>query len=167
MLLAELHKKAITGEEGERKGFTQLVTNIRRFLDGDDLLGIDRKRIRTIYPILVFLDHGFTAPYLNTLYNEEFNGASLRKEYRLLITRLFSLTIDDLENTLPHTHRHGFTDILESYFKANRKMFGEFSRSSIPLLQGEEAGKNVVRARFQQFGADLEHQFFPFAVNES
>src|SRR4029077_15859705 len=124
-LREELHRKAITGEDGERKGVAQLRYNLQRFLDGDDIAGTDRAAMRTIYPVLVFLDHSFTAPYLNLVYNEHFDSAWLRRRYRRTITRLFSLTVEDLENMLPHTHQHAFNEILESYYRANRNMYGE------------------------------------------
>ena len=162
-LRSELHKKAITGDDGERKGVAQLSHNLQRFLDGDEILGVNRAPIRTIYPVLVFLDHGFTAPYLNLLYNEHFDRARLRRRYRrsARITPIFSLTIADLEDMLPHTHRHAFTDILKSYYRANPKMPGELSLSSVPILQGEPPGRDPVHQRFDQFVADLERKFFP------
>jgi hypothetical protein len=161
LLERELRSKAITGEEGERKGVAQLLRNLQRYLDGDEIQGVDRAAIKTIYPVLVFLDHGFTGPYLNLVFNEHFDSASLRRQYRRRITPLFSLTIDDLENVLPHTDRHGFTDILESYYRANRNMFGELSHSSVPILQREPPGRDPVRDRFKQFGEDLKQNFFP------
>jgi hypothetical protein len=160
-LREELHLKAITGEDGERKGVAQLRYNLQRFLDGDDIAGIDRTAVRSIYPVLVFLDHSFTAPYLNLVYNEHFDSAWLRRRYRRTITPLFSLTVEDLENTLPHTHQHAFNEILESYYRANRNMYGELSHSSVPLLLGKQPGHDAVRARFEQFGQELERRFFP------
>jgi hypothetical protein len=157
----ELHRKAITGEDGERKGVAQLRHNLQRFLGGDEISGIDCSRIRTIYPVLVFLDHGFTSPYLNLVYNEHFDNAQLRRQYRRTITPLFSLTVDDLENTLPHTHQHAFSAILDSYYRSNKKMYGELSHSSVPLLLGQKPGTDVVRARFEQFGQELKRRFFP------
>ena len=71
------------------------------------------------------------------------------------------LTIDDLENILPHTHRHAFTDILRSYNKANREMDGGLSLSSVPILRGEAPGEDAVRQRLDQFGSDLTQTFFP------
>lgn len=160
-LREELHRKAITGEDNERKGVAQLRHNLERFLDGDDIAGIDRTAVRTIYPVLVFLDHGFTAPYMNLVYNEHFDSAYLRRRYRRTITKLFSVTVEDLENTLPHTHRHALNEILESYYRANRNMYGELSHSSVPLLVRESPGLDVVRARFERFGEELERRFFP------
>jgi len=160
-LREELNRKAITGEDGERKGVAQLRYNLQRFLEGDDIAGIDRAAVRTIYPFLVFLDHSFTAPYLNLVYNEHFDSAWFRRQYRRIITPLFSLTVDDLENTLPYTYEHAFNEILESYYRANRNMYGELSHSSVPLLLGKRPGRDVVRARFEQFGQELERRFFP------
>ncbi len=42
-LKRELLRKAITGDEGERKGAAQLHCNLHRWLQGDDIIGIDRR----------------------------------------------------------------------------------------------------------------------------
>jgi hypothetical protein len=156
----ELRRKAITGDPDERKGVAQLSYNLERFLGGAEIDGINCHSIKTIYPVLVFLDHGFTAPYLNAVYNENFNSAGLRRHYGKRITPLFSLMIDDLENSLPHTHQHAFTEILDSYYRANVEMHGGLSHSKVPILQGEQPGRDPVRERFRQFANDLEHRFF-------
>jgi hypothetical protein len=166
-LREELERKAIKGEDGERKGVAQLHYNLQRFLDGDDIAGIDRAAVRTIYPVLVFLDHSFTAPYLNLVYNEHFDSARLRRRYRRTIAPLFSVTIEDLENTLPYTHQLAFNEILESYYRANRKMYGELSHSNVPALLGKQPAQDLVRARFEQFGQDLERRFFLSGLEHS
>ena len=71
----------------------------------------------------------------------------LRRCYRKTVTPLFSLTVHDLENVLPHTGRHGFTAIPESFYRGNRKMGSELSQSSVPLLLGESPGRNPGPAR--------------------
>jgi hypothetical protein len=160
-LKSELHQKAITGEDGERKGVAQLRHNLVRWLDGDDVPYVDRTSVKTIQPILVFLDHAFTSPYLNVLYNEHFNSADLHWRYRRTITPLFSITIDDLENALPYTNQHELRDILESYYRANKRMHGTLSHSRVPLLKDATPGTDVVRERFHQFADGLEQRFFP------
>lgn len=166
-LMNELSLKAISGEDGERKGVAQLVRSITRFLDGETISGVSREGIRTIIPILVFLDRGFTSPYLNGLYNESFDSARFRRAYRRTVTPLFSITIDDLENVLPYTDKHEFRDILESYYRVNRERHSTLSRGRIPLLQGSTPGRDIVRERFNRFGAELEHRFFPNGRGES
>jgi len=159
----ELHKKAITGEPGERKGAAQVSAHLRRFLDGDDLPGVDRRKVKSIYPVLVFLDHSFVAPYMNRLYNECFDSPDLRRQYRRVITPLFSITIEDLENVLPHTHRQELSAILDSYYRANKNMYGGLSHSSVPLLLAQQPGRDIVRERFHRFADDLERRLFPNA----
>jgi len=159
-LMAELHKKAITGEDGERKGVAQLTRNLGRFLAGDDIRGVSRDGIKTIYPLLVFLDHGFTAPGLNRIYNEHFDRRQFRQYRRCTITPMFSLTVEDLENALSHTHEVNFSAILDSYSRANPARFGELSHSSVPVLQGKVPGPNPVRERFERFGEELAEHFF-------
>jgi hypothetical protein len=157
----ELNRKAVTGADGERKGVAQLYANLVRFLEGDDVSGLDRTAVKTIYPVLVFLDGSFTAPYLNRVYNEHFERDQIRRQYRRRVTPLFSITVEDLENILPHTDRHWLSDVLDSYWHENRNMYGAFSRSRVPLLEGESPGKDVVRERFRRFGNDLQQRLFP------
>lgn len=156
----ELRRKAISGDSDERKGVAQLSHNLERFLNGDDINGISCDAIKTAYPVLVFLDHGFTGPYLNAVYNESFNSAGLRRHYRRTITPMFSLSIDDLENSLPYTHEHEFTDILYSYYRANVEMHAGLSHSKVPILKGGRQGRNPIGERFNQFVNDLERRFF-------
>jgi hypothetical protein len=160
-LKQELDLKAIKGEDGERKGVAQLWAGTTRFLGGDNITGLDRSAVRTIYPILVFLDDSFTAPYLNAVYNDHFDRQEIRHRYRVRVTPLFSVTVQDLENVLPQTDRHWLCDILESYWRANRKMYGRLSHSSVPLLFGEPPGRSVVRDRFSAFGDDMQRRLFP------
>jgi hypothetical protein len=158
ILRDELLTKAIAGDSDERKGVAQLSHNLERFLRRDEINGITCDAIKTVYPVLVFLDHGFTG--LNAVYNENFNSAGLRRHYRKTITPLFSLSIDDLENSLPYTHEHGFTDILYSYYRANVEMHAGLSHSKVPILQGQGRGRNPIRQRFNQFVDDLQRRFF-------
>jgi hypothetical protein len=162
VLADELQRKAITGEDGERKGVAQLRHTVTRWLDGTDIIGIDRERVRMIQPILVFLDRAFTSPYLNRVYNEHFNSPALRHQYRRIkMTPLFSITVDDVENLLPYTHAHRLTEILESYYRVNRGMYSTPSRSQIPLLQNATPGIDVVRQGFHAFADEMERRFFP------
>jgi hypothetical protein len=161
-LRSELEQKVIKGERSERKGVAQIHHNITRWLNGEDLPGIERSSVKTIQPVLVFLDHAFASPYLNIVYNQYFNSADLRRAYRgTTITPLFSITIEDLENTLPYTNHDKLRDILESYYRANKGMPGMLSHSRVPLLQEAKPGKDVVRERFHDFANRLEQRFFP------
>jgi hypothetical protein len=110
----ELHLKAITGDNGERKGVAQLHNSLRRFQNGDDINGVDRKEVKYIYPVLAFLDHSFTSPYLNDYYNEHFDRDGLRARPKRVITSVFSITIHDPENSLPYTAEHSLSEILDS-----------------------------------------------------
>jgi hypothetical protein len=160
----ELHKKAITGEDGERKGVAQLHENLRRLLDGDDIPGIDLRAIKTIYPVLAFFDHSFTSPYLHEFYNEHFDRVSLRRKPKRSITPLFAITIDDLENALPYTLTHSWSDMLDSYSNLNKDRPAEHRQFRIPILDGVQPGADVVRERFNAFGREFHDQRFPADV---
>jgi len=156
LLGKELHRKAITGEDGERKGVAQLHQNLRRFLGGDDLSGINRGSVKMIYPVLVFLDRSFTSPYLHELYNEHFDRSALRGSPNRVITPLSALTLDDLENCLPYTNEHSMTEILDSYWLRNRNVSPEQRQFRVPILDDKKPGKDVARARLNRFSDDFQ-----------
>ena len=118
LLKDELMRKAIRGDEEERKGIAQLHRAIQRFHEGEAISGLTVAQIRVIYPIIVFLDKSFTSPYLGTLYREHFDRTTLKR--RPTTTPPYAITISDLENILPYTHRHDLTDIIDEYYRCNR-----------------------------------------------
>jgi hypothetical protein len=157
----ELHLKAITGDNGERKGIAQLHNSLRRFQNGDDIKGIDRKEVRYIYPVLAFLDHSFTSPYLSDYYNEHFDRDGLRARPKRVITSVFSITINDLENALPYTAEHSLSEIPDSYSIRNRNLRPEEKQFRIPILNGKKPGVDVARERFDKFGEEFHASRFP------
>lgn len=164
VLREELLKKAIEGEPGEAKGVAQLRRSIARFQAGETIMGITPGEITMIYPVIVFLDKGFTSPYLSTLYREAFDRASLRR--RPLVTSPFAITVADLEGILPCTHVHGVADILDEYYRCNRTasggvVFGRLADANIPLLKNIERGPDILRERFSQFNDELINNVFP------
>ena len=169
LLKDELLRKAIRGDEEERKGIAQLHRAIQRFHDGEAIGGLIPAQIRTIYPILVFLDKSFTSPYLGTLYREHFDRTTLKR--RPTTTPPYAITISDLESILPYTHLHDLTDIIDEYYRCNRTAdgavaFGRFAHANIPLLRDTPRGKDVVRERFGQFCDDLINNTFPPNITE-
>jgi hypothetical protein len=154
-LQAELHRKAITGEHGKRKGVAQLHHNLTRWLDGEDIPTIDRSTIKTIYPALLFLDETFAGPYLHELYNEHFDRRALQRKPQRIITPLMALTITDLEHCLPYTHQHQLSDMLDSCYTYNRRRTPEHRQFHIPLLKNAIPGKDLVREQLNQFGNSL------------
>jgi hypothetical protein len=164
LLKGELMRKAILGDEEERKGIAQLHRAIQRFHDGEAISGLTPAQISRIYPIIVFLDKSFTGPFLGTLYREHFDRTNLRR--RPATTAPYAITISDLEAVLPYTHRHDLADIIDEYYRCNRNAdgsvaFGRFAYSNIPLLRNTPRGTDVVRERFTQFGEDLINNTFP------
>jgi hypothetical protein len=151
----ELFLKAITGDEGERKGVAQLHYNIGRWLKGDDIVGIDRTKITMIYPVLLFLDRAFTGPYLHDLYNEHFDRRALQRKPRRTLTQVIALNINDLENCLPYTHHHGLAAMLDSYYRYARQQGPVNRQFRVPLLDGEQAGSDLVRDELNRFGNDI------------
>ena len=137
-------------------------------LDGDKINGIDLRGVTTIYPILVFLDDSFVGPYLPWLYRDAFDARGLKRRGGPRITTLHAITLDDLENVLPHTHHFPLADIFDDYYQHNRTenggfAYGRMSHAVIPLLQKQEPGYDPVRDRFLRFGDEVAARAFPKA----
>lgn len=164
VLEEELLRKAIQGEQGERKGIAQLHRSIQRFQNGEDISGIRARDITIIYPMLVFLDRSFTSPYLSALYRDSFDRTSLLR--RPKTTSPLAITVRDLESLLPMTHLHDLSDILDEYYRHNRTAdgmiaFGRMSYAKIPLLRNAARGRDIVRERFEQFNEEMIANIFP------
>lgn len=110
ILKEELQRKAIQGEEGERKGIAQLHRAVQRFQGGENIQEISVEQIARIFPLIVFLDKSFTSPYFSTLYRDNFDRTTLRR--KPIVTTPFAVTVGDLESVLPSTHEHDLSDIL-------------------------------------------------------
>jgi hypothetical protein len=164
VLQEELLRKAIQGEEGERKGVAQLHRAIQRFQSGEDIQEIQSNDITLVYPVLVFLDKSFTSPYLSTLYRNGFDRKALRK--RPKTTSPIAITVRDIESILPMTHAHDLSDILDDYYRRNRTAdgmptFGRMVYANIPILRNVERGHDIVRERWKRFNEELIANIFP------
>jgi hypothetical protein len=169
LLKGELLRKAIFGDEEERKGIAQLHRAIQRFHNGEAISGLAATEISTVYPVIVFMDKSFTSPYLGTLYREHFDRTTLRR--KPTTTPPYSVTMSDLESILPYTHRHDLTDIIDEYYRCNRTndggvAFGRFAYANVPLLRDTPRGRDVVRERFRRFYDDLISNTFPSNITE-
>jgi hypothetical protein len=164
ILKEELLRKAIQGEEGERKGIAQLHRAVQRFQGGENIQGIGVEQITRIFPMIVFLDKSFTSPYFSTLYRDNFDRTTLRR--KPIVTSPFAVTVGDLESVFPSTHEHDLSDILDEYYRCKRTTdgsiaFGRLAYADIPLLRNAERGRDIVRERFNQFNDELIANVFP------
>jgi hypothetical protein len=142
ILKNELLRKALHGDEGERKGIAQLHRAVQRFHDGEPIAGLSPAQISTVYPVIVFLDKSFTSPYLGTLYRKHFDRTTLKR--KPTITAPYAITIADLESILPYTHRHDLSEIIDEYYRCNRTADGSCIR---PLRVREHSPSTEHAAR--------------------
>jgi hypothetical protein len=168
VLLQELKAKAIEGDQSP-KGVTQLANSLKRFVTGEEVSGLDRRRITRVYPALVFLDPSFVALYVKRLYKERFDRRNLEKEYKktggFRITPLYAITVEDLERILPFTRNVSLTEILDSYYRYNAEMPGSVFQSC-PAVHGAKQGDDPVLEKFDSFIKDLEESFFRDVASE-
>ncbi len=160
-LFDEVAQKAIIGEEGEKKGVAQLHSNLKRLFEGQPLDGLDLSKIRKVYPVLIFLDHGFIAPGLRMLYGQHFDRLSLGKLFQGTITPLFVGTIDDLEIALPFMNRHCFSELLDEYGTKDKHRHGTLGEAIRYKLTGKKPGNQIVADRFKQFSNGIRARLGP------
>lgn len=159
-LQEELRKKFIEGDEEGAKGLAQLERSIRRFLGGETIEGVSANNVREIYPVLVCLDRSLLNPYMNQYLAKNFAGYSLRKTYKKTVTPIFTVGISELERLLPYLQEFRVSDIIESYYRANRKMLFSISASEVPLLKEAKRGKDPVGEKFSRFATEMQARLF-------
>lgn len=159
-LKAELDLKFIEGEKGGKKGLAQLSNHIARFLRGDELQGISARDVDRIYPVLVCLESTMIAPLLGRYLSERFREIFPRRDFRQVITPVFTLGISDVENLLGYLQSFTLSDVLESYHSRNRKMLTSISSSVVPILKNVKPLRNIVKERFSDFAQRMERSFF-------
>lgn len=156
----DLMRKFVRGDDDGAKGLAQLERHVERFLSGGMIDDVSADNISTIYPVLVCYDRSLLAPFMNRYLNKNFAGYSLRKTYRKTITPVFTLGISEAERLLPHLHEFRLTDILESYYRANREMLSPISSAEVPILKGARRGRDPVGERFSRFTKRMEFDLF-------
>ena len=163
----ELRLKFIEGDGKAKKGVSQLSRNLERFFGGESLGELNCTEISRVYPVIVCLESSATVPYMARYLAEQFKVIYPRKKYPQVVTPLFTFGIADVENLLGYLSLFKFSEILESYHRANRSMLSAISNSDVPLLKGVAEGRNVVRERFSQFAHEMEKDLFPGEATQS
>jgi hypothetical protein len=122
--------------------------------------GISVQDISKIYPILICLESTMVAPYLGRYINERFNAIFPRRDFRQVVTPLFTLGISDVENLLGYLQSFTLTDIFESYHSKNKSMLTSMSSSVVPLLKNAKPQRNIVKERYSEFADRMMRAFF-------
>jgi len=156
----ELRLKFIEGEGKEKKGVSQLSNHLERFLGGENLGELNCADIGRIYPVMVCLETCATVPYMARYLKEQFKAIYPRRKYNMVVTPLFTLGVADVENLLGYLPLFRFSEILNSYYSANRMMLTAVSNSNVPLLRNVNPGPNLVDKRFEEFTAQMERDLF-------
>jgi hypothetical protein len=156
----QLARKLVHGEPGDTKGLAQLTKSLTRFIGGESISGINCSEIRRIYPVLVCLDDVVLVPYVGRYLNEQFRLMRPNKQFRTLVSPVFSLGISDVENLTGYLGSFKLVDILESFYYGNREMITGLSLSEVPLLKNIPAGPSAVRERFSRFSDEMVKHLF-------
>ena len=157
LLEREIDKKFIRGTSTERKGIAQLSNSLERFFDGEKLYGIEPQKIRKVFPVLIVSDQTLSAPFMAQYFRTKFNNRRLGRRVKRIVTPVSVIHVSDLELVLPHSQNHKFVSLLESYYKQNGEMPGQFHPGQIPLLSEEqEPGPNPIREELVRFLDKME-----------
>lgn len=155
----QLRLKFVEGHEEGKKGLAQLNNHLRRFLEGEPVGGIDRENVGRIYPVLVCLDRSLVRPFMGRYLDEKFREGSPKK-FPQVITPLFTMSVNDIENLLPYLQTTNLSAILESYYSNNKHMLTSISSSSVPILKHARRGKDVIGEKFSNFAKQMEKELF-------
>jgi hypothetical protein len=163
-LKRELHLKFVEGDDEGAKGVAQLSRGLIRFLRGEPIDGISSNDVRQVYPVMVCLDSSVEVPLMGRYFSEQFRASFPRREFRQIVTPLFTLSVADVENLLGYLHQFRLSDIFDSFYGANRSMLGSISSSVVPLLKDATPGRNVITEGFETFANRMETDLFPNEV---
>jgi hypothetical protein len=163
-LKRELHLKFVEGDDEGAKGVAQLSRGLIRFLRGEPIDGISSNDVRQVYPVMVCLDSSVEVPLMGRYFSEQFRAGFPRREFRQIVTPLFTLSVADVENLLGYLHQFRLSDIFDSFYGANRSMLGSISSSVVPLLKDATPGRNVITEGFETFANRMETDLFPNEV---
>ena len=163
-VLAELDKKFVVGDSTGAKGIAQLENGIDRFLSGDEISGIDPKRMGRIYPVIVVLEQAMTAPQVSRYLNDRFARRSLGKKHRRTITPVTIIDIENCERLAPYIEQYGLGPLLESYHDSHvrrtRDQLIAFKPENIPFLDNRPELPERARDGFMKFLGELGVRMF-------
>lgn len=159
-LKKELDLKFIEGDAAGSKGLGQLSKHLARFFGGDNLGDLSSANVDKVYPVLVCLESTMVIPYLGRYLNERFRTIFHRRDFRQVVTPVFTLGVSDIENLLGYLQSFTFSAILESYHSKNRTMLTSISSSEVPLLKNVKPQRNIVKERFSEFSEIMIRDLF-------
>jgi len=159
-LKKELDLKFIEGDTAGSKGLGQLSKHLARFLGGDKLGDLSCANVDKVYPVLVCLESTMVTPYLGRYLNERFRTIFRRRDFRQVVTPVFTLGVSDIENLLGYLQSFLFSAILESYHSKNKTMLTSISSSEVPLLKYVKPQRNIAMERFSEFSEIMVKDLF-------
>lgn len=148
-LMADLGRKFI-GTDDAPKGVRQLAKSIVKYADKKNprpIQGIGT--VSKIFPLIVARENVIGSPLVNRYLNEQFQALYNRKKIGAIVTPLFVLTIDELEQISPHLSYVRFDEILKAKYKDDPKQTWPFSAVPNQVLKNEP----------QRVNEELEQKF--------
>ncbi|HBP89097.1 MAG TPA: hypothetical protein DD706_15530, partial [Nitrospiraceae bacterium] len=145
-LLFEELKKKLIGDDAKRKGVTQLTHSINASFNKKNprpIEGLDFSRISKIFPILLLKDDLGECLFVTHFLNRFFKQSIQRKKVTpKVITPLFCLGIETLEEISGYLEEVSLVSLLESWYKNDPALFGSFLAIENPVKQRVGARQN-------------------------
>ena len=91
---------------------------------------------------------------------EEFRKDFPPKKTRQVITPLFALTVNDVENFAPYLHEVELCRIFESFHAENKARLWSMSSSDVPVLKHAKKGRDLIHEKFSEFARTMERSLF-------
>jgi hypothetical protein len=97
---------------------------------------------------------------MNRYLNENFQGYALRKKYKKVVTPVFTIGIPELERLLPYLQEFPISDVLESYYRADRTMTHSLSSSDVRILKDAKRGLDIIGEKFSKLAEEMQSMYF-------
>jgi hypothetical protein len=138
LLKSEIDRKLV-GTDDDRKGVLQLAAAVRNLLGKGhqrSVKGIDLSRVRKVFPVLITRDDIGATLLLNKYLAGEFRNNINKKALRSgIVTPLFCLSADEIEQVSAYLASAKLTAILESRYAGDRSMQLPFNAAHKKLLE--------------------------------
>ena len=136
-LMQDIDKKFI-GTEESPKGIRQLARTVSRWgakRTPDRIHGVECIP-RKVFPVIIARESALGSPFMNRYLDQQFSSLYQRKHIRPIVTPLFILTVDELEQIAPYLDSIRLCDLLEAKYSSDPSQTWPFSSVSNHILDG-------------------------------
>ncbi len=163
-VLEQIDEKFVVGDSKGRKGVAQFAESIRRILQGDAIMGLEPRKVRMIFPVMICLEHAMLCQGMSGYLNERFDRDNL-KTGSTKVTPIFIIDVEHFEEIMPSIRDHNFSALLCDYYQTHMRRGHDqlvpFRRHNIPMLKDAPEGDDHKEKEFRRFFEELGVSLFP------